>query len=275
MALLVALFFWSPWAKPTESDWLQAYETWSESVEATLARGDRVTRASCEAAFDEQVGEPPGDRLERGAAAARRGCASLTPEGWEGAQADFVRELVAVHSVELPPREQREYSALASAVAGRDVRVYCWPVESWGPFLEQYATVRGDDEITLKGIADPATSRIDLEPEVCGGLRRYVRRHRPIELSFENFVLAEAIVVLTHEAEHLKDGSASETEVHCYAVQHVRPFIRTAGWGPGYQEELALHAWDLGYTQLPPQLRTRECRNGGPLDRHPASNAWP
>ena len=90
--------------------------------------------ALCEAAFDEQVGEPPRDRLEPGAAAARRGCASLTPEGWEDAQADFVRELVAAHSVELPPREQPEYSALASAVAGRDVNVYCWPVESWGPF---------------------------------------------------------------------------------------------------------------------------------------------
>ena len=73
MALLVALFFWSPWEKPTESDWLRTYEAWSESVEATLAGGERMTRASCEATFDDQVGEPPRDRLDPGAAAARRG----------------------------------------------------------------------------------------------------------------------------------------------------------------------------------------------------------
>jgi hypothetical protein len=55
----------------------------------------------------------------------------------------------------------------------------------------------------------------------------------------------------------------------------VRPFIRAAGFSAGFQEEIALHAWDLGYTQLPPQLRSPECHDGGALDRHPASSAWP
>ena len=127
----------------------------------------------------------------------------------------------------------------------------------------------------MKGVADDERSRIDLEPGVCGALGRYVRRIRPPALSYENFALAEGLVVLAHQAEHLRDPSASEQEVECYAVQHVRPLLRTGGWGRFLQNEIALHGWDIAYTQLPPQYRTPDCRNGGPLDRNPDSAAWP
>ncbi len=164
---------------------------------------------------------------------------------------------------------------MAEPIAGREVDVYCWPAEGWAPFVGQYAALRADEEISLKGIADTTEARIDLEPEVCRALQGYVRRARPIALSLENFAMAEALVVLSHQAEHLRSPSTPEPEVECYAVQHVRPFIRAAGWGAGYQEEMALHAWELGYTQLPPQLRTPQCRNDGQLDRNPSSGAWP
>jgi hypothetical protein len=282
MGGLVALFAWSPWERPSELEWLQAYEGWSEAVEATLVTDRAVTPASCRSSFDEEVGSPPGDQLVRMAGVAREGCRELSPEAWQRAQADVVRALRDVHAASAaddpeaaPPTEQPDYAELATPVAGRKVRVYCWPAERWAPVFQQYATLRGDEELSLKGLADVAKGRIDLEPGVCSGLRRYVRRNRPIELSFENFTLAEAIVVLTHQAEHFASPSASEAERECFAVQHVRPFVRAAGWGPGYQTELALHAWDLGYTQLPPQIRAPQCRNGGQLDRHPDSDAWP
>ena len=38
---------------------------------------------------------------------------------------------------------------------------------------------------------------------------------------------------------------------------------------------MALLAWDLGYPNLPPEYQTERCRNGGPLDLDPESNAWP
>ena len=154
-------------------------------------------------------------------------------------------------------------------------KVYCWDPLAWAPFSEQYAIVRGGEEVWLKGIADTARNRIDLDPGVCATLGRYLRRVRPPALSYQNFELAEALMVLTHEAEHLKAPSASEVDVECYAVQHVRPLLRAVGWGPQFANEIALHAWDISYTQLPPYYRTPACRNGGPLDRNRDSNAWP
>ena len=48
MAGLIALFFWSPWERPSELDWVQSYEAWSERLEARLATdAGAVTRGSC------------------------------------------------------------------------------------------------------------------------------------------------------------------------------------------------------------------------------------
>jgi hypothetical protein len=69
--------------------------------------------------------------------------------------------------------------------------------------------------------------------------------------------------------------TGSEAEVECYAVQHVRPLIRAAGWEAEYATEMALQAWELSYQQLPAAFRSAACRDGGPLDRNPRSIAWP
>ncbi len=33
-------------------------------------------------------------------------------------------------------------------------------------------------------------------------------------------------------------------------------------------------ALDVGYPNLPPEYRTDECRNGGPLDVRPETSVW-
>ena len=209
-------------------------------------------------------------------AAARRGCAAaLSPVGWRNGKADVVRALIDAHDDLLPPRRRRDVSAIAGSSVGVRPDVYCWQSAGWAPFFEQYAIVRGGEEASLKGIADRERNRIDLDPGVCVALRLYLRRMRPTPLSYENFEIAEALVVLTHQAEHLKEPGASETEVECYAVQHVRPLVRAAGWGAAYATELALQAWELSYQRLPQAFRTSACRDGGPLDRNPRSSAWP
>lgn len=209
------------------------------------------------------------------AAAARGGCAASTPDGWRKGKAEVVRALVDAHDDLLPPRRRRDLSEIASSSVGARPDVYCWQPAGWAPFFEQYAIVRGGEETSLKGIADSARNRIDLDPGVCVALRWYLRRMRPASLSYENFEMAEGLMVLTHQAEHIKAPTASEAEVECYAVQHVRPLVRAAGWGAKYASELALQAWELSYRQLPPQFRSPACRDGGPLDRNPRSSAWP
>jgi hypothetical protein len=270
---LIALFAWSPWVRPTEAEWLGAYEAWSDGVEASLGTGATPSRASCEATYDEEVGDPPGERLRSLAAAARAGCAALSPAGWDEAEAEVVRALVVADGELLPPRRRRDLAEVARGVGVRPT-VYCWQPEAWAPFLANYAIVRGGEEASLKGIADQARNRIDLDPGVCAILDQYLQRVRPAPLSYQNFELAEALAILMHQAEHLKDPTASEVEVECYAMQHVRPLVDDA-WGARFASEIALHAWEIGYAQIPPVLRSPECRNGRSLDRNPGSSAWP
>ncbi len=259
--------------KPTEVEWLTTYESWSDGIEAGLAEGRTVFRAACEATFEDEVGSPPTERLEPTAAAARRPCANVSPAGWRDAQADVVRTLMVVHG-ELPPRARRDLSEVVSSSVGVEPDVFCWQPSSWASFFEHYAIVRGGEETSLDGIADTSRNRIDLGPGVCATLDDYLQGIRPLKLSSQNLELAQALVVLTHQAEHLKAPSASEAEVECYAIQHVRPLVRAA-WGSELAEEIALHGWEIAYPRLPQHFRTKACRDGGPLDRNPGSNVWP
>jgi len=274
-AVLIALFAWSPWKDATEVEWLGTYRAWSDGIGAALPTGLVISRTECESTFDNDVGESPQERLRPVAAAARRGCAALTPVGWRNAKADVVHALIDAHDDLLPPRRRRDISDIAGSSVGVKPDVYCWQPAGWAPLSEQYAIVRGGEETSLKGIADNASNRIDLDPAVCTALRFYLRRMRPNSLSYENFEMADALMVVTHQAEHLKAPTASETEVECYAVQHVRPLVRAAGWDADYATEMARQAWELSYQQLPPAFRSAACKDGGPLDRNPRSSAWP
>jgi hypothetical protein len=274
-AALIALFAWSPWKEATEVEWLGTYRAWSDGVGAALESGLVIARTECESTFDDDVGEPPQERLRPVATAARRGCAALTPVGWRNGKADVVSALVDAQDDLLPPRRRRDISDIAGSSVGVRPDVYCWQPAGWAPFSEQYAIVRGGEETSLKGIPDGARNRIDLDPSVCAALRFYLRRMRPTSLSYENFEMADALTVVTHQAEHLKAPTASEAEVECFAVQHVRPLVRAAGWEAEYATELASQAWELSYRQLPSAFRSPACRDGGPLDRNPRSSAWP
>ena len=271
---MIALFAWSPWVKPTEVEWLSAYESWSDGVEASLAGSRPVSRVVCEATFDDEVGDPASGRLKPTAAAARRGCAAVSRARWRDGQADVVRSLVTVHEERAPPRRRQALSEIARSSVGVDPDVYCWEPAGWESFFEHYAIVRGGEESSLEGVVDPARNRIDLGPGVCATLDNYLQGIRPLELSDENLELAESLIVLAHQAEHLRAPSASETAIECYALQHVRPLVR-AKWEPELAEEIALHGWELAYPELPAQFRTKACRDGGPLDQDPRSNAWP
>jgi hypothetical protein len=273
-AAVIALFAWSPWVEPTETEWLGAYEAWSDGVGQSLATGVTVSRPTCEATFDGEVGGPPTERLEPLARAARRVCADLSRSGWESNQSDVVRELLAVHSDLAPPRQRGDISEIPHSSVGVRPNVYCWQPEAWAQFLPHHALVRGGEVVSLKGIADVARDRIDLDPAVCATLSRYRARVRPSPLTYQNFELAEALAIVTHQAERLKTPAASEADLECYAVQHVRPLV-DAVWGPAFAEEIALHAWEISYRQLPPSFRTPDCRDGRRLDRTPDSTAWP
>jgi len=272
---LIGLFAWAPWKDATEFEWLGTYREWSDGVDASLQTGLVISRTECESTFDDEVGAPAQELLQPVAAAARRSCTALTPAGWRNGKAGVVGALVDAHDDLLPPRRRRDISDIAGTSVGVRPDVYCWQPAGWAPFSEQYAIVRGGEETSLTGIADNARNRIDLDPGLCASLSFYLRRMRPDRLSYENFEMAQALMVVAHQAEHLKAPTASEAEVECHAVQSVRPLIRAAGWDAKYANEMAQQAWELSYQQLPPPFRSPACRDGGALDLRPRSSAWP
>jgi hypothetical protein len=119
------------------------------------------------------------------------------------------------------------------------------------------------------------SGRIDLSPVVCDPLRRFLRSRYTPFLNLQSYQLAEALVTLAHEAEHLRHPEAAEDVVECYALQRVRAIVRDAERRPSYQKEMAGLAWEVGYPNTSDEYRTEDCRNGGPLDLHPRSQAWP
>jgi hypothetical protein len=127
----------------------------------------------------------------------------------------------------------------------------------------------------VTGMAVPVSHRIDLSPEVCDPLRRFYKEGYGPSLSIESLELAEALVTLAHEAEHIREPFASEAVVECHGLQRVRGMVREAGRGRGYQEEMAGLAFTVGYPNLPDEYRIRSCRSGGPYDLHPNSKTWP
>jgi hypothetical protein len=171
-------------------------------------------------------------------------------------------------------RVQSFYSKVAIEVEGVAVEVRCWSEADW-------PKVVGEANDFTDGQTNPADElgfvlsrdRANLSPDVCKLLDDLVyRRLRPggaLQLD-----LAQAVVVLVHEANHVA-GTVDEAETECYAVQLARKAAVKLGTSRVYADRLARRYWRELYPRRPPAYRTPECRNGGPLDLYPDSPLWP
>jgi hypothetical protein len=164
-------------------------------------------------------------------------------------------------SVETRAEAQDRFSAEASRIAGKPVRIRC---DESGAFV---GTVQHAD-----GVATVGGELAYLTPERCQDLYR---------LAFDGEVrssqTARALAVLAHEAWHLR-GISDEGTTECYALQS----------GVGLGERLGLSE-DTARRMMQQQLvenagRTGagteyvvspDCRNGGTLDLDPESDRFP
>lgn len=241
---------------------------WIESLGAWVAPG--TAPSSCAADLEEVVDEPPTSRLDPVYTAASDGCNDWTAVVW-----DIEGSLIDSHREDATTTFEPELSRVAERIAGRKVTTHCWEAGDWEALSEQYALL-GSVEFWLLGLASPPGGRIDLSPAVCDQLRPFLIDGRlPSLISSEAYDLSQALVVLAHEAEHLRKPGASEAEVECFALQRVRDLVRAEGHGARYQEELALLAWEVGYPEQLESYRTERCDDGGPLDLHAESSDWP
>jgi len=276
LAVLVLGFgiaLWAPWDSETrerELAWLRTLAGWVE------AAPQHESPAACGAEFDQVVGPPPSERLRPAGEIARDGCrASESADDWLTVEWRIRSNLIdgrfaAADTIEEP--------ALASAVrgfAGQTVRVNCWPDESWAKLNEEWNIFARDEFWGLLGFADTPRGAIHLGPQVCEPLRLFFEGSYEPYLNEQSLDLATSLVTLVHEAEHVRHPFASEATVECFAMQDIRELVRDAGRRPSYATEMAGLSWDIGYPHMPGPYRTRDCRDGGRLDRHPLTSVWP
>jgi hypothetical protein len=164
-------------------------------------------------------------------------------------------------SVETRAEAQDRFSAEASRIAGKPVRIRC---DESGAFV---GTVQHAD-----GVATVGGELAYLTPERCQDLYR---------LAFDGEVrssqTARAIAVLAHEAWHLR-GISDEGTTECYALQSGVALGERLGLSEDTARRMMLQQLveNAGRTGAGTEyVVSPDCRNGGTLDLDPESDRFP
>lgn len=160
--------------------------------------------------------------------------------------------------------DQQTFSAVASRIAGSDVRIEC---QRFTGALVDATGEAGYVRFDADGTPD-TTGR--LERNACNDLRDWLhsdKRHPTLDQVI-------AVHVLGHESYHLA-GIRNEAITECRAMQRLD---ETAQWlGATYEQARALaerYASEI-YPHMPADYTDSECRDGGELDVAPDDPTWP
>ena len=202
MAGLIGLFFWSPWAsegRAHEREWLSAVEDWRTAHRDSQAK-------QCLRAFADRVGAAPTDRMQPVAQSIRSWCRGSS---WYGVS----DALIDAHRATSSATFEADFSRSASSISGVKARVHCWPEEGLGAARggrrgRRSRRVLGRRSRGPTHAHRPLTGCVRPPPPLRPG------RFTPY-LNTQSYELAEAIVTLAHEAEHLRTPAASEAVVEC------------------------------------------------------------
>jgi hypothetical protein len=285
-AIGAAVVVWQrePWKseRERELEWVRAYVAWRDEVDrAALLPASRSR--DCAA----RLPEPPSARTREAAVIAERACGALartlpfqtpppdTLEEWVASHDEIVSQLLAGLLERTPPESAPRLVQAIEPIAGARAEVYCWDGDEWTQLAGEWEYLLAREEFWVAGYADPPRSRIHLDPTVCAPLQRFFGTSYAPFGNTASFELAEALVTLAHEAEHLRRPEASEAEVECAALQRVRGLVTAEGRSPAYADEMAGLAWDAGYPLQHEDYRDERCADGGPLDLHPETDVWP
>ena len=153
------------------------------------------------------------------------------------------------------------------------VEVRCWSTREWRFVRKEWGTYVGTGD--LLGFVHGLRLRTSVAPRICKQLARFVyRRERP-EDGLPLLRMAEAVAVLSHESEHIRNRGGDEATTECHGMQRMRRLARIMGAKKSYADLLASTYWTELYEFNLPEYRTEACRDGGPLDLHPDSDLWP
>lgn len=163
---------------------------------------------------------------------------------------------------------------VARRIAGRNVRARCWSKEDWARVNIELNLIQPGTDYWAIGRAERG-GIVHFEGAICKTLRRFFGSSYTPSRNIDRAALAEALLVLAHEAEHVRDFTNPEAVVECYAMQHVRGLVRRQGRSKAFADDIAAWAWEVSYPRGDPVYATTRCRNDGSLDRNLASDVWP
>jgi hypothetical protein len=173
---------------------------------------------------------------------------------------------------------ERRLAAVASAIAGRDVRVRCpgvlGKVMSWDIVegsVRFDASGRPADETKLRAFT---CAELDAVAEGRRDGALVCAEQRGTACGEDVTGLALAVDVLAHEAWHLA-GVIDEAVTECRAVQSIAWTAQRLGATEPQGRALARVYLETGYPRLPERYRSGACANGGELDMRPQDEAWP
>lgn len=175
-------------------------------------------------------------------------------------------------------REQDEerLAKIAGVIAGRDVGIACPGTLAT---LTEISAHDGSVAFTPDG---RPTDEAQLSSRTCSRLRAFLSGEiagldclasgATCPKTVED--AAVAVNVLSHEAWHLA-GERNESVAQCYALQSNEDTAIRLGATPAEARAIADFVVRRVQPVLPPDYKTTECRDGGPLDLDPARTGWP
>jgi hypothetical protein len=173
---------------------------------------------------------------------------------------------------------ERRLSAIASEIAGRDVRVSC-P----GPIgrLIGWDIVEGSVRFGADGKPFDETK---IRKQSCAELDALAegRRRAELECTARRAIACGphgretvmAVDVLAHESWHLR-GVMDEGETECRSLQTMAWTVQRLGATAEQGRALALAQYNGAYRQMPQAYRDRRCKDGGELDLRPEDDRFP
>ena len=160
--------------------------------------------------------------------------------------------------------DQAEFSAVASEIAGRDVRVECQRFT--GALLDPTAEA-GYVQFNADG-SPTDTGR--LERDACRDLRKYFHDDKTSP-TLQHVI---AVQVLAHESYHLA-GIRDESKTECAAIQRIDEVAVQLGASPDQGRAMAERYYAEIYPRMPTAYRNSECKERGELDASPDDDEWP
>lgn len=173
-------------------------------------------------------------------------------------------------------QDEERLAKIAGVIAGRDVGIVCPGTLAT---LTEISAHDGSVAFTPDG---RPTDEAQLSSRTCSRLRAFLSGEiagldclasgTTCPKTVED--AAVAVNVLSHEAWHLA-GERNESVAQCYALQSNKDTAIRLGATPSEARAIADFVVRRVQPVLPPDYKTTECRDGGPLDLDPARTGWP